>query len=112
MKDKNIYTESAKEFQEQFKGLTFDKIENTFREFKKDNEKEMRLGKVGAFGGIPINISPFVPKGEIWCINNKQEVCRIINVGNSKLYRFINWYQKLFKKISSIIIRINGTAKF
>jgi len=53
--------------------------------------------------GIPIITNPLVPKGEIWCVNNKEDIYKIIGIGNSKLYRFILWWQKLVERIRNWI---------
>lgn len=48
---------------------------------------------------IPITINPLVPKDEIWFIDNKGNIFKIINIGNSKLCRFILWWQKLIERL-------------
>jgi hypothetical protein len=54
--------------------------------------------------GIPIFINPLVPDGEIWCINNKEDIYKIINIGNSKIYKFILWCQKVIQIIKAKFI--------
>jgi len=70
----------------------------------KEKLKKMLEPETNIFG-ISIYENTFVPKGEIWCVNNKKEIFKIINIGNtmnsSKLYRFILWWQKLVRKIKA-----------
>ena len=73
-------------------------------------EEKLNRHSWGTLFGIPIVLNHYVPQGEVWCVNNKEEIFKIINIGNSKLYRFILWWQKLLKRIKGVLLRNTKTT--
>jgi hypothetical protein len=80
-------------------GLTLDlnaMIETAYKSIIAERPKTLLFG-------IPVVLNSYVPEGEIWCVNNKEEIFKIINIGNSKLYRFILWFQHIIQSIKNKI---------
>ncbi len=55
--------------------------------------------RMAALGKILYSTEPFIPKGEIWFMHDGKIIGQIINVGESRLFKFICWFQDLFNKL-------------
>jgi len=54
---------------------------------------------IGKLRGIKVVQNDFVPENTVLFVKDMQLIQVMCNVLNSKLYRFIIWYQNLFKNI-------------
>ena len=81
------------------------KTENktSFKEmYKIYNELKINQAKIW---GIPVKFNSLIPENEVWVMKNRDVAFKIINIGNSKLYKFILWWQEFVRKIKNIFIK-------
>jgi len=78
------------------KAPTMEELEATYNKLIEDWGRNPEF--LNALSKMRFAISPFVPDGEIWFVQEGL-VKKIIDVGNSKPFRFICWYQRIFKKL-------------
>ena len=55
---------------------------------------------------MPISINPLIPKNEMWFVDCEGTISMIVKISNSKLYRFILWWQTIVERIRNWIKKL------
>ncbi len=90
--NKDYYTEPDLSIQKPF---NYDDCIEAMLLLKMDKPKEPSLFN------MPITINRYIPKNEMWFVDSEGTISKIVNIGNSKLYRFILWWQKIVTKVKA-----------